>query len=511
MKKSAAAVTAAILLFSAAANAAYTQNDIQTSVNSAFDWLEQNASALSNPGNVASDFYIMALSRMNKEYSYGKYVDLTEKITPTTKQDGQRLIMSNAACGEFLSDSFVGWYTYDADFTTASDIAGAVITLDSGGFAAPNGSPGSENLAATLLTYQQSNGSFENDILSTAKSVIALSRYLGLEFEIHGENSNEMYTYNVDDAVYNAVGYLSGVQNADGGFSTVSNTVYSIIALDSVGVDADNDQRFIKNGSTPLTFLLSMQLSDGSFNSSAEDTALSACALVSHLRAMQGKSGFFNFISSDSVDTIVSGGGSSSIAPGGSSSASSSQSSGSQGSSDNSTDQPSATQNVIRVTPMPSRAPEHSSTDEEQYGPFPFVGPAQQSEQPKKAATATVDQDTSVGVIILICVGVLLILLIAAAMLLCRFKPELVSKFDIARKLIPDKKEPEKTEKPEKDLLSEIDSPGEVVPTEELYDPDFIKKLIPVDEIDSSIGSLIESDQENTDNIDATDNDNKTV
>lgn len=500
MKKSAAAVTAAVLLFSAAANAAYTQNDIQTSVNSAFDWLEQNASALSNPGTAASDYYIMALSRMNKEYSYGRYVELTEKLTPSTKQDGQRLIMSNAACGEFLSDSFVGWYTYNAQFDTAADLAGATITLDSGGFSAPEGSPGSENLAATLLTYQQSNGSFENDIFSTAKSVIALSRYLGLEFEIQGENNNELYTYNVDDAVYNAVEYLSNVQNADGGFSTVSNTVYTIIALDSVGVDADNDSRFVKDGLTPLNFLLSMQQDDGSFNYSAEDTALSSCALVSHLRAMQGKSGFFNFISYDSVDTIVSGDGGNSIAPGGSASSSSpSQNSSSSSTTERSTAQPSATQNIIRVTPMPTRAPEHSSSSEEEYGPFPFVGPAQQSEQPKKALTADTDNNKtdSIGIIILICIGVFLLLLIAAALILCRFKPDIISKFDIARKLIPDKKEPEKSKEPEKDLLSEIDSPGEVVPTEELYDPDFIKKLIPVDEIDSSIGSLIESESEN--------------
>lgn len=510
MKKSAAAVTAAVLLFSAAANAAYNQSDIQNSINSSFEWMEHNFSALSNPGTAASDFYIMALSRMNKEYSYSKYVDLTEKINPTTKQDGQRLIMSNAACGEHLNDSFVAIFTYDSDFNSAADLAGAVITLGSGGFTAKEGSPSSENLAATLLTYQQANGSFENDMLSTAKAVIALSNYLDYEFEIQGENKNEVYTYNTNDAVYNAVEYLSGVQGSDGGFSTVSNTVYTIIALDSIGIDADNDERFIKNGSSPLAFLMSMQLDDGSFNSSAEDTALSACALVSHLRAMQGKTKFFNFTSDDSVDTIVSGQGSSSIAAGGSSHSNSAVSGGntSGSSAGSSTAAPSATQSVIRVTPMPTREPEHSSLNEEQYGPFPFVGPQQQEDKQdtNKTAAGTVSDSHSSGIIIIVIIGIIILLLLAAAVYICRFKPELLSKIDIAKKLIPDKKEQEPPKEPEKDLLAEIDSPGEAVPTEELYDPDFIKKLIPVDELDSSIGSLIENDeQSNTDDTNDTD------
>ena len=45
-------------------------------------------------------------------------------------------------------------------------------------------------------------------------------------------------------------------------------------------------------------------------------------------------------------------------------------------------------------------------------------------------------------------------------------------------------------------MLNEIDATQEIVPTEELYDPDFIKKLIPVDEIDSSVDGLIPKDDE---------------
>ena len=112
MKKTAAAVMAACMLLPVTAGAAHTQTDIQTMIDGAFTWLETNAQPLSSAGSSASDHYIMALSRMNRDYRYASYVDATSTITPSTPQDAQRLIMSNAACGEVLSNSFVGAYTY---------------------------------------------------------------------------------------------------------------------------------------------------------------------------------------------------------------------------------------------------------------------------------------------------------------------------------------------------------------------------------------------------------------
>ena len=43
----------------------------------------------------------------------------------------------------------------------------------------------------------------------------------------------------------------------------------------------------------------------------------------------------------------------------------------------------------------------------------------------------------------------------------------------------------------ETNLLSDIEASGTAVSTDELYDPDFLKKLIPVDELDDTLGPIV--------------------
>ena len=485
MKKAAAVILTACMLFPFSAAAEQTQYDIQTKIENAFSWLEANAQPINAAGSSASDYYIMALSRMNKDYRYASYVNATSSLTPTTIQDAQRLIMSNSACGEILSNSFVGMFTYDAELSSAADTAGAIITLRSGGYDSDNNSSNIINLTGRLLTMQQSNGSFENDVLSTAKSVIALSYYRGTEFTLQGTADNEEYTYSTDSAIDSAISYLSSAQGTDGGFSTVFNTAYVIMALDSTGTDAQSSSLFVKNGSDPISYITSRCSEDGSVNSSPDDTAISACAFVSHLRAMQGKAVFFDFVSQDTVNTILSG-----------------ESAGSNHlseSTDDGTPSSAATQSPqsIRITPMPTREPEHSAVNEEEYGPQQFVGPLRETDRPDSgtASETHTDESNSSSYTAIAVIGAVIVIGLAALALL-RFKPELfeamrkaVSKHSVNKNNTGDKENEHKSD--ENDLISEIDKPLEVVPTEELYDPDFIKKLIPVDEIDMSIDSLL--------------------
>ena len=526
MKKTAAALLATCLLVPASAGAAQTQLNIQTTIDNAFSWLETNAQPLSSAGSSSSDYYIMALSRMGRDYRYSGYVDATSSITPSTSQDAQRLIMANAACGEVLSDSFVGAYTYNADLNTAADIAGAIITLVSGGYEVNSEYTNIENMIGTLLTRQQSNGSFENDVITTAKAVIALSNRRGDEFILQGTADNEEYTYSVNSAVDNALSYLSGAQQADGGYSTMSATAYTVIALDSVGADAQNDGRFIKNGITPIDYIYSHASGDGSFSSSPDDTAMAACALVSHLRYMQGKASFFNFYSGDSVDTVTE-----QTDPDTTSPVSGDTQSGTASGNTQSAGTPSATQapaqstpGTIRITPPPTREPEHSAMDVEEYGPQQFVGPIRQSEEPKGSGSGeggTSDRVSSAIVIAALVATGILIILSAAAAVLYRVKPEYFEKLKshvtetpIGKKIFRSNRsdsDEKNDSNGENDLLSELDKSHDVVPTDELYDPDFIKKLIPVDEIDSSIDSLIPKDSpgSETDPTDDDKNDSK--
>ena len=496
MKKTAAAVMAACMHLPVTAGAAHTQTDIQTMIDGAFTWLETNAQPLSSAGSSASDHYIMALSRMNRDYRYASYVDATSTITPSTPQDAQRLIMSNAACGEVLSNSFVGAYTYNAELSSASDIAGAITTLQSSGYDVISETTSLENMTGTLLTMQQSNGSFENDVTATAKSLIALSYSLGNEYILEGTADNEEYTYSVDSAVSAALTYLSGMQQADGGFSTMSASSYTVIALDSVGADAEIDERFLKNGVSVIDYIASHAAGDGSFSSSPDDTALAACALVSHLRHMQGKAPFYSFYSGDTVDAVTAESGA------GAASTQAPAATAAPGSGTAATQAPvQSTPGTIKITPPPTRSPEHSAMENEEYGPQQFVGPVRQTDEPSGSAGSVSSSGTLIGVTAAIAAGVLILLLLAAAAVLYKVKPELFKKYkDKLRRIVPTGSGEEKTEaKPGAgtDLIDEIDKTHEVVPTEELYDPDFIKKLIPVDEIDSSIDSLLPKDDKN--------------
>lgn len=408
MKKIIAFVCTLCLLFSVTANAEYTQNDIYTAVNTATQWMEKNASPLNVTTSSASDYYIMALSKLGKEYDYGSYVNITEKINPSTKQDGQRLIMSNTACNERLADSFVGIYTYNANFESASDIAGAVITLKSCGYEIKKDNYNFNRMIAELLQMQQSNGSFNNDVLTTAKAIIALSYFPGLNFKIAGAHDNESYSYSTDNAILNAVTFLESNLNSENGYSTVMSAAYAIIALDSVGIDADNDIAFSSGGKSLISYLLSMQQSDGSFNGSADDTSISVCALTSHLLSMQGKTSFFNFTDGIKADSPLDG-----------------ENFSASGivSDINNNEQ---TTEEITVNPLPTNEPEHSAFTEEEYGPYPFVGPSEASEQSDAAPENITEeeQSNSLGVI----VAVLVMGLCAAGIVLIYIKKKRESK-----------------------------------------------------------------------------------
>lgn len=513
MKKTAAVFPALLfMLASVTANAAYSQYDIQTAAEKAFEWHEQNASPRNSAGSLASDFYIMSLARMGKDYDFSAYTRLTEKLNPSTSQDGQRLVMTSAACGERLSNSFVGWYTWQQENSSASELAGAIITLDSGQYSIPENEGNINNLVGALLTAQQSNGSFGNDVITTAKAIIALSPRVNTEYQLSGTYDDELYKYNTNSAIENALSYLSSNQQPDGGFVTISNTAYVVAALDSIGTDADTDAAFIKNGASPVSFLVSQQDGDGSIASSPDDTAMLEMAYVSHLRAMQGKAPFFSFTSGDSVsrvtsDTAENHAGESAISAGGSVSDTDSGSA----SESNSSDSSEKPKEIISITP-PTKEPEHSAVSEEEYGPFQFVGPVQQTENPDKSHAVKLskedeeEEEPGAGNTLAVAAAAIIAILALAGFVILTVisrDPEMKKRLEEAltaakekAAALKNKSEKEASQDEGGNMVKEIDAPHEVVPAEELYDPDFIKKLIPVDEIDMSIDSLIPAEEE---------------
>ena len=302
MRKLIAILCTSMLIISfGAAEVAYSQQDIYNSIFAACSWMDRNASPLKNTDSPASDYFIMAMARMNKSYDFDAFAKLCDSRAPSTYRDGQRIVMAKTACGSAVSDDMVRSYTYDTDnFDSLADLAGAIITLDCGRYAVNDEEKSKDTLISGLLAAQHIDGSFSSDCYTTALSIIALSPYKGLNYDTG--NDKISVSYSVDSALVNAAQFLGNAKGPDYGYSDIRTTAFVIIALDSIGIDADNDASFSDNGISPVSWLISHQEEDGNFNFSAEDTAFALCALTSHLRAMQDKSLFFSFSEKDPLD-----------------------------------------------------------------------------------------------------------------------------------------------------------------------------------------------------------------
>ena len=101
-------------------------------------------------------------------------------------------------------------------------------------------------------------------------------------------------------AVGDAIALLSSRQNADGGFTSYGaanceSCVQVLVALSSVGIDADSDERFIKNGNSVFDAIASYRMPDGSFrhiqsgetNRTATQQVFYGC--VAYLRFREGR------------------------------------------------------------------------------------------------------------------------------------------------------------------------------------------------------------------------------
>lgn len=150
----------------------------------------------------------------------------------------------------------------------------------------------------TLLKMQKSDGGWaimgdfgDNDV--TAMTVQALAPY-------YKTNSK------VKTAVDKALTLLSNRQKADGdyasyGIDNPESTAQVLVALSSLGIDCENDSRFIKNGKTLIDGIEKYRLKNSSFchqigkDSNANATIQVFYAMVSYIRMTQGKTSLYIF------------------------------------------------------------------------------------------------------------------------------------------------------------------------------------------------------------------------
>ena len=156
-----------------------------------------------------------------------------------------------------------------------------------------------DKLIDTILDERTEDGGWTHtgntaDVDMTAMAIQALAPY---NDEDHPE---------VKSAIEAALTLLSGMQQNDGGFASFGtpnseSAAQVVVALSALGLDANTDSRFVKNGYSVLENLLSYEQEDGSFQHTTDGSGnnqMSAeqgtYALVAYDRFKTGKNSLYN-------------------------------------------------------------------------------------------------------------------------------------------------------------------------------------------------------------------------
>ncbi|MDO5519122.1 MAG: terpene cyclase/mutase family protein [bacterium] len=267
-------------------------------------------------GTSSGDWFVFCLARMGVEDQYDIYKEallqnIKERYVTTGGLDENKatewhrigltlqalgIDPSNVMVGERLFD-LVSDGTYNRGNTNELDAQGingyiwALILLDSKDYNVPQDAYETrDDMIAKILTYQQKNGAFalvpgQESADITAMALTALAPYQKKE--------------EVKIAVDKALTYLSGIQTDNGTFidqNTESSETVSqvIVALTALGIDLQQDQRFIKNGNTVIDGLVTFLNPDGGFSHTNENDESNAIASEQALYALIAYDRFVN-------------------------------------------------------------------------------------------------------------------------------------------------------------------------------------------------------------------------
>ena len=282
-------------------------------------------------GAVGGEWMVIGLVRSGRTvpgadtYYQGAVQYIREAIDPQTGRlhkakstDNSRMILALTALGKDVTN--VGGYNLlqglsDLDYVKYQGNNGpiwALLALDSGNYPAPSGGTTTRQaLIEEILRVQTSDGGWaisgdKADSDMTGMALTALAPYYKKDLK-------------VQEAIDKAIARLSEMQDADGGFSTTygdgkyiatsESTAQVLTALSALGINADTDARFIKNGSSVVDALLRYYVSGGGFKHVMDGaidgmgTEQAYYALTAYYRFLTGKTNLY-----DMTDVINRGG-----------------------------------------------------------------------------------------------------------------------------------------------------------------------------------------------------------
>ena len=282
-------------------------------------------------GAIGGEWMVIGLARSGRtvpgvEDYYQKAVEYVQQsIDPDTGRlhkakstDNSRMILALTAIGKDVTN--VGGYNLlaglsDLEFVKYQGNNGpiwALLALDSGNYPVPSGGTTTRQaLIDEILSVQTSDGGWaisgdRADSDMTGMALTALAPYYKKD-------------PTVKQAIDKAIARLSEMQDDDGGFSTTygdgkyiatsESTAQVLTALSALGIDADTDSRFIKNGGSVVDALLRYYVNGGGFKHVMDGeidgmgTEQAYYALTAYYRFLSGKTNLY-----DMTDIIDMGG-----------------------------------------------------------------------------------------------------------------------------------------------------------------------------------------------------------
>ena len=284
-----------------------------------------------NVGAIGGEWMVIGLARSGRtvpgvEDYYQKAVEYVQQsIDPDTGRlhkakstDNSRMILALTALGRDVTN--VGGYNLlaglsDLEFVKYQGNNGpiwALLALDSGNYPVPSGGTTTRQaLIDEILSVQTSDGGWaisgdRADSDMTGMALTALAPYYKKD-------------PTVKQAIDKAIARLSEMQDEDGGYSTsydgttkiaTSESISQVVtALSALGINADTDPRFVKNGNSVIDALLRYYVKGGGFKHIMDGeldgmaTEQAYYALTAYYRFLTGKTNLY-----DMTDIIDMGG-----------------------------------------------------------------------------------------------------------------------------------------------------------------------------------------------------------
>lgn len=244
---------------------------------------------LPDNAGVTAEFYAVALSQSGSfdlsryENALLSYLDTHEVYAASTREKFALALSASGSTDRYIAD-------------TADEAIGGqgIMSLVFGLHLLNNGYDSAlystDGLVSEILSWQKDDGGWAvmgayGDADVTAMTLQALAPHTG--------RSDVAY------AVDRALDRLSDMQLESGGFKTMGaenseSAAQVVIALSSLGIDAQTDGRFVKSGGSVMNALTSYRCSDGSFahtdSSNVNATLEAFCAFTAYKRYCYGQS-----------------------------------------------------------------------------------------------------------------------------------------------------------------------------------------------------------------------------